>query len=342
LPTFDPEVLVDAACLRTVRRIVASGELKLPAIPAMRTRYLAALQALFTAVGRTFDDEELATLDGLVGPRLERGWALSAHCLVRVEWRTRGDTHGGVDYEVELLQTTMAERYEGWADDKAAPLFGEHPDAKVLEVAGLHDGAFTAPVLDLGAGNGRNTLPLARLGHPVDAVEITPSFAARIEEVGAAESLGVRAIVGDALREEVELPEDRYAVIVLSEVASHFRGIPDLRRFFERAARWCRPGGHIVMNCFVADDGYEPDDLVRQLSEASWCTLFTRADLEAATAGLPFAWVSNDDAASFERERQPSWPPAGWYEGWAAGRDLFRMDPEEIPVALRWLVFERR
>ena len=32
-------------------------------------------------------------------------------------------------------------------------------------------------VLDIGAGTGRNTMALARRGHPVDAVEMTPKFA---------------------------------------------------------------------------------------------------------------------------------------------------------------------
>jgi len=32
-------------------------------------------------------------------------------------------------------------------------------------------------VLDIGGGTGRNTLALARRGHPVDVVEMTPKFA---------------------------------------------------------------------------------------------------------------------------------------------------------------------
>jgi 16S rRNA A1518/A1519 N6-dimethyltransferase RsmA/KsgA/DIM1 with predicted DNA glycosylase/AP lyase activity len=32
-------------------------------------------------------------------------------------------------------------------------------------------------MLDIGGGTGRNTLALARRGHPVDVVEMTPKFA---------------------------------------------------------------------------------------------------------------------------------------------------------------------
>ncbi|MDT5329649.1 MAG: hypothetical protein QOF31_946 [Mycobacterium sp.] len=37
--------------------------------------------------------------------------------------------------------------------------------------------ATTHPVLDIGGGTGRNTLAVARRGHPVDVVEMTPKFA---------------------------------------------------------------------------------------------------------------------------------------------------------------------
>jgi 16S rRNA A1518/A1519 N6-dimethyltransferase RsmA/KsgA/DIM1 with predicted DNA glycosylase/AP lyase activity len=40
----------------------------------------------------------------------------------------------------------------------------------------------THRVLDIGGGTGRNTLALARRGHPVDVVEMTPKFAELIRD----------------------------------------------------------------------------------------------------------------------------------------------------------------
>ena len=46
----------------------------------------------------------------------------------------------------------------------------------------------------VGAGTGRNTLALARRGHPVDAVEMTPKFADIIRAEPEREALDVRVI----------------------------------------------------------------------------------------------------------------------------------------------------
>jgi 16S rRNA A1518/A1519 N6-dimethyltransferase RsmA/KsgA/DIM1 with predicted DNA glycosylase/AP lyase activity len=67
----------------------------------------------------------------------------------------------------------------------------KYPDAKVLDIAAQLGDPVSAPILDVGAGTGRNTLPLARLGNPVDVVELTPEFTEQIQAVATAEGLAI-------------------------------------------------------------------------------------------------------------------------------------------------------
>src|SRR6202044_4035286 len=119
------------------------------------------------------------------------------------------------------------------------------------------------PVLDIGAGTGRNALALARRGHPVDAVERTQKFADMIRAEAQGEALGVRIIQRDVFATMEDLRRD-YRLIVLSEVVSDFRTTQQLRGVFELADRCMAPGGHLVFNAFLACPGYIPDDAARE------------------------------------------------------------------------------
>jgi len=142
------------------------------------------------------------------------------------------------------------------------------------------------------------------------------------------------------VRGDLDLPAEHFALIVCSEVTSHFRGIADLRALFERAARWLRPDGTFVINCFVAAEGHEVTELERQVSEVTWSSLFTRAEIAEVCAGLMIL-VSDEDAHDYEQAHQPSWPPTGWFADWARGFDLYNLKPASTPATLRWLTFRR-
>jgi SAM-dependent methyltransferase len=155
------------------------------------------------------------------------------------------------------------------------------------------------------------------------------------------EGLPVTAIEGDVLRGELDLPSDHFALVVCAEVTSHFRGVADLRALFERAARWLRPEGTFVVNCFIAADGHDVTDLERQVAEITWSSLFTRAEIATVCSGLPLVLISDEDAHDYEQAHQPSWPPTGWFAEWAQGYDLYKLKPQASPVTLRWLTYRR-
>ena len=175
-------------------------------------------------------------------------------------------------------------------------------------------------VLDIGAGTGRNALALARRGHPVDVVEMTPKFADMIRSDAARESLDVRVIQRDVFSTIDDLRQD-YQLIVLSEVVSDFRTTQQLRGMFELAAQCLAPGGRLVFNAFLAREGYTPDDAARELGQQMYTSIFTRDEMSAAAAGLSLSWLPTTPSTSTRKRTCPKargHPRAGTPSGSAA------------------------
>jgi cyclopropane fatty-acyl-phospholipid synthase-like methyltransferase len=199
-------------------------------------------------------------------------------------------------------------------------------------------------ILDIGAGAGRNTLALARAGFAVDALELAPGFCQGLRRAARAERLPIEVIQSSLFAPELRLGRARYSVVVCSEVTSHFRGFDELRRFFELGAACTRRGGSLLTNVFLAEPGFEPTPAARELSQISWSTLFTRAQLAKATRGLGFLRVSDESVHDYERANQPadSWPPTSWFASWSRGFNCYRVSRGPAPMELRWLHYRKR
>jgi SAM-dependent methyltransferase len=113
------------------------------------------------------------------------------------------------------------------------------------ESAVVHDAVPAgSEILELGAGAGRLTRELARLGHPVVAVDQSPSMLARIE--------GAETVLADI--ETLEL-ERRFPVVLL---ASNFVNDPDRApEFLACCARHVRADGQVILQRYPPD--WRPD-----------------------------------------------------------------------------------
>lgn len=342
-PVLDPEEL-RASVLRWVdRRMRSKGEMRIACVPSLLDEYVERIGAVFRGFGKGLTAEQGDHLRGILEPLLIEGFGRSPHSWLLVEWEPDGTN---LSYTIRLQPSSLTDEYAHWLETREPPLFGAHPDAKVTAIVESLTPPRAHPILEIGAGTGRNALPLARRGHSVDAVDITKGFLDQIREVIRPEGLQVRPIVGDVLDPEFALVADRYALMFAAQVvATHFRSTAQLRTFCRRAAAWVRPGGLFLFNLFLAVDGYEPDEFTRQVAQHLWSPLFTRAELASAMDGLPFDLLSDESTYDFERDNTPdwAWPPTSWFPQWSRGRDLFKFaDPEtQAPIELRWLLFQK-
>lgn len=325
---------------------VARGEVSLPCVPALLEQYVERLESVFSSIGKPWKPNEVERLRQLLAEKLAAGFETSPHCRIIVKYETDKFPSSPTNRLVVTVSvgiSTVEDEYKNWTLTREPPLFGSYPDAKVMAVAAELGEPATTPILDVGAGTGRNTLPLARLGYPVQAVEMVPAFLRQILAPVNSEGLPVIVTPGNILDPRIELPPANYKLAIAAEVVSHFRTLEQLKQLLAKMVEVLRPGGLLLFNMFLTVDGYEPDAVVRQMSEVAWSSLFTPAELATALEGLPLELVSSESVYDYEHEHLPAeaWPPTGWFMLWASGRDIFPMSQGKPPVELRWLLYRR-
>ncbi|ORW07063.1 class I SAM-dependent methyltransferase [Mycolicibacter longobardus] len=335
-----PPGLHDAMARRLYRRAEASGQIKLPAVPDMLDEYVTMCETLFAGVGAPLDDDQRDQLRANLRKELAAAFEASSRSTIIVSYEF--PIGSVLNYVIRAEWQTIEAGYESWLATRQPPLFGTEPDARVWALACEAADPRSCRVLDIGAGTGRNSLALARRGHPVDAVEMTPIFAADIRAGAHREALDVRVVQRDVFAGGDSLRSD-YQLIVLSEVTPDFRTTQQLRDIFELAAQRLAPGGRFVLNVFVTRGGYVPDAAARELSQQCYNMFYTWDEMNYAADGLGLQLVGDDLVYEYEKAHLPdgAWPPTGWFADWARGLDVFDLEPDACPIELHWLIYQK-
>lgn len=137
---------------------------------------------------------------------------------------------------------------------RAPGVFGADPDEVLVRFADQIDTAL--PVLDVGAGQGRHALYLARLGRTVHALEPSAVGARQLTDA-AARAGGAVTVFPTGFDGFLAAPEAYGAVLV-------FGLVPDLTRdqlgeLARRLERWTARGGLVFLTGFTTDDPAFPD-----------------------------------------------------------------------------------
>jgi 2-polyprenyl-3-methyl-5-hydroxy-6-metoxy-1,4-benzoquinol methylase len=340
---INPDILQQAILYKIKTRITARGELVFPCVPGMIDQYLKSIENLFSTLDRPLPQERRDELRKLLATKLEQGYGTSTASMLILQYESVQPPQTGLACKFVLTTSTVGEQYKTWVDTREPPLFGSHPDAKLMTIAAKLGNPQQVRILDVGAGTGRNTLPLARLGYSVDAIELTPAFAEQLQASATAENLPVTVTQGDVLDPLVRMKPARYQLAVAAEVISHFRDSDEVRLFLAKMCDSLCPGGVLLFSTFLTVGDYQPDALVRQVAQLSWSTLFTPQELTTAMEGLPLVGISNELVFEYERNHLPAeaWPPTPWFSSWATGRDVFPMANGRPPMELRWILCRR-
>ena len=326
---------------RLKRQASVNGTIVIAAAPGMLDEYVTLCDDTFKAAGVRFSDEDLERLRGILATQLDTAFKSTSRSEIVITYETKwGFTN--LDYTVSPRWVTIEQAYDNWVATREPPLFGTEPDARVWKLATEASDPGDFPVLDVGAGTGRNSLPLARRGHPVDAVEMSPRFAEIIRTEAQRESLNVY-VIERTMSDALAVLRTDYKLIVLSEVVSDFRTFDQVREVFELASRSLAAGGQLVFNVFLEKDGYTPDAGARDLGQQMYTSIFTYAELAEAAAGTPLQLVADDSVFDYEQANLPagSFPQTSWYVGWISGQDVFDLGRESCPIELRWLVYRK-
>lgn len=162
------------------------GESSCRAVPGMVDEYVRMCETMFAALGtRSTPSNGITCRKSCKQRRKRRFRARRAHTSSSaMRCRSAASSTTG-----SAPNGSRSKRGTSWVALREPPLFGTEPDARVWALAAR------PPIGELpGArhrsGTGRNSLALARRGHPVDAVEMTPLFADGIRATRSATGSG--------------------------------------------------------------------------------------------------------------------------------------------------------
>ncbi len=156
---------------------------------------------------------------------------------------------------------------ERYLDVFSASFTDEHSQAEAHAVARFLDLPSGASVLDLACGQGRHAIALARMGHTLTGLDLSPLLLARAAVVAAANGVAVTWVEGDMRDLPWEGAFD--ACINLTTAFGYFATDEENEAVLRQVAKALKPGGQFLIETMHRDyivreyqqhDWYETDD----------------------------------------------------------------------------------
>jgi len=134
------------------------------------------------------------------------------------------------------------------------PTFGDAPSEELFVY--LKDGSLNGRALDLGCGDGRDSLPLAHLGFRVTAIDLSETGLNKLRRFARERGLGGRVCAVCCDIRLWEYPAEHFDLVVAVTSLDHVAS-EDLPSLFTRIVRSLRHGGVLFAKVHTVDDpGY--------------------------------------------------------------------------------------
>ncbi|HEY4398646.1 MAG TPA: class I SAM-dependent methyltransferase [Acidimicrobiia bacterium] len=151
------------------------------------------------------------------------------------------------------------EQRQHWSATFAAhpEMYGDAPSEAAVAAADEFATVDVATVLELGAGQGRDTLYLARRGFQVHALDYASDGIEAIEAKADIEGLGDRVTVGlHDVRQRLPFADAAFDAAYSHMLLCMALTTPELERLAGDLRRVLRPGGHVVYTVRTTDDAH--------------------------------------------------------------------------------------
>jgi SAM-dependent methyltransferase len=164
---------------------------------------------------------------------------------------------GNADHTVVVAPAD--EQRQHWSATFAAhpDMYGDEPSDAAVAAAGELAAADVETVLELGAGQGRDTLYLAHRGFHVHALDYAFEGIEVIEAKADTEGLGDRVTVGlHDVRQLLPFADATFDASYSHMLLCMALTTPELERLVGDVRRVLRPGGHVVYTVRTTDDAH--------------------------------------------------------------------------------------
>lgn len=142
---------------------------------------------------------------------------------------------------------------ESYKDDSVST-FGTTPNSTIDEFRHLFNQAWS--VLDIGCGDGKNSLHLARLGYsPVDAFDLSENAIAKLNRLAEKQQIKINAWVQDLRKFSFTKPYD----LIISFGTLHFVEKEEWKKLTTEAKQNTNSGGIHIIQLFTNELPASPD-----------------------------------------------------------------------------------
>jgi len=147
----------------------------------------------------------------------------------------------------------MKEKLSPWekAYRKVKCLWGLKPEPMLMEYSRIIPKGY---VLDLGIGEGRNSLTFAELGYQVEGFDISSTAIKHCIETAKKANLKIKAKVGNL--KNITITKEKYTLIIAAWVLNFFKKA-DIAKIITRIRKGVKKNGFVYISVFSLDDpGY--------------------------------------------------------------------------------------